>query len=95
MGTLLQILSIFFGIVTLVTGLSLSGFSLTRDPFLPAIFYSGIALIGIGISLIIVYKSDKKKSNQSSSFNILKERYAKGEITIEELDKMKKDLDNS
>jgi len=95
MGTLLQILSIFFGIVTLLSGLSLLAFSLPRDPFLPAIFYTGLALIGISISLIILYKSDKKKSNLSSSINILNERYAKGEITIEELDKMRKDLENS
>ena len=63
----------------------------------------GMELIAIGISIILIRKWSKEwnakllnhentaKPN-TSSFEILNERYAKGEITKEEFDKIKEDL---
>jgi len=91
MGTL----SLIFGVIALLIGLPLAGIIITQqNPFWP-LFYFALALFGIGIFLIRKYGKDKKKSNESSVIGILKERYAKGEITKEEFDKMKKDLENS
>jgi len=99
MGTL----SLIFGVIALLIGLPLAGIVITlHNPFWP-LFYFALALLGIGIFLIIKYGKDKKKSqsvlydksNESSAIGILKERYAKGEISKEEFDKMKKDLENS
>jgi putative membrane protein len=48
-----------------------------------------IGIIVIILGIIVMVKSRTKKS---SNLDILKERYAKGEITKEEFDKMKEDL---
>ena len=89
-------LSLIFGIIVLLIGLPLSLIALTSDPFLSGLFYTGLVLIGIGIFLIKKYDWDKKKSRlklrNESAIDILRERYAKGEITKEEFEKMKKDL---
>jgi len=99
MGTL----SLIFGVITLLIGLPLTVLLITqKDPYWP-MFYAGLVLFGIGIFLIKKYDKDKKKSqsvlydksNESSAINILKERYAKGEISKEVFEKMKKNLENS
>lgn len=65
-------------------------------PF-PIGFQLGVTFFGIivGICIIIAFvviKSEKTKENNKSALSILKERYAKGEITQEEFGQMKKDL---
>lgn len=66
-------------------------------PF-PLGLYVGLIVWIIVVSLFVVVafvvvKSPNQKSK--SPLAILKERYAKGEITDEEYEKMKKDLGNS
>jgi putative membrane protein len=54
----------------------------------------GQVMVIIGIILIIsgIIIRIKSKVKESSNLDILKERYAKGEITKEEFDEMKEDL---
>jgi len=67
-------------------------------------------LIPIGIFLVRKFDKDRKKdkilhvdtgeteersTKEDESIDILKQRYAKGEITKEEFERMKKDLGNS
>ena len=58
-----------------------------------------LAIYGVGVAGFIVIgtgsmmKGEKKKDEPS--LEILKERYAKGEISKEEFEKIKKDLENS
>jgi putative membrane protein len=54
----------------------------------------GQILTAIGIILIIVgiIVKIKSRTKRTSNLDILKERYAKGEITKEEFDEMKEDL---
>jgi len=56
-----------------------------------------IVLIVIGVLAYFVVQSQKKKNQtptqNESHLDILKRRYAKGEIAKEEYEKMKKDLD--
>jgi len=49
----------------------------------------GIILVTVGA----VFPSKSNKKENVSSLDILKDRYANGEITKEEFDKMKKDLE--
>lgn len=63
------------------------------DSFIPQI----LAIIGAVIGIAIGYKKfdafgTKQKQRNSSPLQILKERYAKGEISDEEFDRMKKKL---
>ncbi len=70
----------------------------------------GSGLLGIILIIVGAAKGDSKEKilhvdtgkvearsteEHDKSIDILKERYAKGEITKEEFDKMKKDLENS
>ena len=65
--------------------------------FLMGIYGAGIG----GVILIIVgailpgEKKEDELEQADTSLEILKERYAKGEISKEEFDNMKKDLENS
>lgn len=60
----------------------------------------GVPLCGIILAVFILLaffavKSEDSKQVGKSPLSILKERYAKGEITKEEFEQMKKDLENS
>jgi len=65
--------------------------------FLMGIYGAGIG----GVILVIVgailpgEKKEDELEQDDTSLEILKERYAKGEISKEEFDNMKKDLENS
>lgn len=56
-----------------------------------------IFLIVLGIAIYFIIQTFKSKnvvgSEQETPLNILKKRYAKGEINKEEFDRMKKDLE--
>jgi len=57
-----------------------------------------IFLIVIGVAVYLVVQATKSKGPESpykeTPMEILKKRYAKGEITKEEFEKMKKDLES-
>ena len=54
----------------------------------------GILFIALVVMLIVKLSKDSKPriGNKSNHIDIIKERYAKGEITKEEFDELKKDL---
>jgi len=54
----------------------------------------GILFITLAVMLMIKLSKDNKPNirNKNTPLDIIKERYAKGEITKEEFDKVKKDL---
>ena len=71
--------------------------SLASIPLLESWMWIGIALIilvliVVGIIAVIIFISKKILSSNKKEMNILKERLAKGEITKEEYDKIKKEL---
>ncbi len=54
------------------------------------------ALVALGIVYIVKLIAERgTKSGQDSALDILQKRYAKGEITKEEYEKMKEDLKKS
>ncbi len=54
----------------------------------------GVGIVGIIIIIVgAIVPSKSNKQKDSNSLEILKDRYAKGEITKEAFDKMKKDLE--
>jgi len=67
---------------------------LTRDIETDTLYFflSVFIVIFTSRNLYKFYKNKSKRS-QSQSIDILKERYAKGEITKEEFDKIKEDLE--
>lgn len=62
------------------------------------IFMWIIFLIVIGVAVYLIVQATKSKGLESpfreTPMEILKKRYARGEITKEEFDKMKKDLES-
>jgi len=58
--------------------------------FAMIIFWLGV--VGIIIYLVAHLSSQKNNANSDSAINILKERYAKGEINKDEFEAKKKDL---
>ena len=71
--------------------------SLASIPLLESWMWIGIALIilaliVVGIIAGILFISKKILSSNKKEMNILKERLAKGEITKEEYDNLKKEL---
>ena len=59
--------------------------------YLGTIFLITISGVCIGLAFVVIKSTNTKGK---SPLAILKERYAKGDITTEEFDKMKKDLEN-
>jgi putative membrane protein len=53
-----------------------------------------VALIILGVVILIraLLRKDNNKLSSNQSLNILKERFAKGEITLEEYETIKKNL---
>jgi len=67
---------------------------LTRDIEADTLYFFLSVFIVIFTSRnLYKYYKNKSKRSQSQSIDILKERYAKGEITKEEFDKIKEDLE--
>ncbi len=54
-----------------------------------------ILLVLVGVVIFFVMRGDKwiKRGGEESALEILKKRYARGEITREEYDKMKKEIE--
>ena len=67
----------------------------TNDPQTEPLYF----ILGIGLLIWGFYKIYKRtkmpKNNKKRAIDYLNERYAKGEITKEEFENMKKDLENS
>ena len=99
--------AIFIG--SLITIVSIIGFIIGDDYYLyyGAPIY-GVCIVGVFMGIILVLagiydyfqadKREKEKYNkkpkvEEESIKILKSRYAKGEITKEEFEQMKKDLE--
>ncbi|MGE4585552.1 MAG: SHOCT domain-containing protein [Sphaerochaeta sp.] len=54
---------------------------------------AGLALVAaLVLSIIAIVRTSKKRTQSSEALHILEERYAKGELTKESYDTMKKDL---
>jgi len=67
--------------------------ALTRDIETETLwFFVGIFLMIITSHNIYKFYMNRLKRSQNQAIDILKERYAKGEITKEEFDKMKKEF---
>jgi len=75
-----------FGIILIIIGVVSA---IPLQMMLPFPFGLGAVVIIIVAGIFVLRKRNQKKT---PSLEILKERYAKGDITKEEFDKMKEDL---
>jgi len=91
MGTL----TLVFGISSFISMIPFSIISMMIFPFPWGLFALPLPFFIIGIVLIRRYDREKKKLDNKDSLDILKQRYAKGEITKEEFEQKKQDLENS
>ena len=73
------------------------GWEMLSEDYLkmPAVPFIGLIIVVIGIVIMIPGIFLKKKKDLWKKRDFLEERYAKGEITKEEFQNMKKDLENS
>lgn len=80
------------------------GYGAPPSLFHPLLFVFYLLLVGFGLYLLIsVYLAVKKESKsvttappvpkEDDALRIVRERYAKGELTKEQFEKMKKDLE--
>ncbi len=71
-----------------------SGFNLLKEVIPPERLWSS-AIIGLLIAVAIYFGLEllRKKKSEKSPFEVLKERYAKGEISKEEFEAKKKNLE--
>lgn len=76
----------------------MGGWGHMMDYGIGGIFMWLIFLIVIGVAVYLIVQATKSKGLESpfreTPMEILKKRYAKGEITKEEFDKIKKDLES-
>jgi len=90
-----KIVGLLIGLILTIVGVSMVVYGWIAERA-----YLYYAVIPIIIGFVLIYsinvkkKPDKIQENESA-LDILKKRYARGEIAKEEFDKLKKDLENS
>jgi len=96
----LILIMIIFGVIFVLVGLPMliwgnfvGGFNDWIKTGIP-IFFIGLLLLA---GSVVLSRKPKKEAmeEENDSMEILKQRYAKGEISKEEFENMKKDLENS
>jgi len=88
------------GVILKRIGIIIAGFiigSIVAVPFqmvlpFPGGLYAGLVVVIIFTIIFVVIAYYKTKNGGKSPLSIVEERYAKGEITKDEFDKMKEDL---
>lgn len=56
------------------------------------VIFWGLVVFGVIYLITLIVKGGEKKSQADSALDILKKRYARGELSREEFEKMKEDL---
>jgi putative membrane protein len=56
------------------------------------IIFWGFVVLGVVYLVTLIAKGGEKKSHEDSALEVLKKRYARGELSREEFEKMKDDL---